>query len=117
MSLRLCTISCLCLYPSQPGTYDIQVTALNPVSSDSYQLSITMVTAVVGVAVEEVNNDNRNEKKKTFRISFQDISSDACVTVDYDDGTVDVYGNDELLLQVADRCRRGAWSRHQSYDR
>lgn len=71
----------------QPGTYSVNVTAINPLSKSSQISSVTMDNTISGIMINDGGIACKAFVPKAFTITFTSLSTKTCVFVDYGDGT------------------------------
>ena len=82
-----------CVHHSSPanmrfvreGVYDVDVIASNPLYSVTTSLSIEIKRAVVDIRITDYGT-TRPRAEKEVTLEYEDIGSDACIVVDWDDG-------------------------------
>ncbi|KAK3089119.1 hypothetical protein FSP39_001015, partial [Pinctada imbricata] len=79
---------------AKPGTYSVDITAINPLFSRTISRTIQIMEPVEGITIDDGGIHAAAYALKKFNMSFTYVGSDSCVVVDFgDDRGLKAYGS------------------------
>ncbi|CAH1793770.1 unnamed protein product [Owenia fusiformis] len=79
------------LFQNKPGVYDLEFTYSNPLENMIVTTTMTIVNSVNGIVMDDFGIMNKAGEEKVFLVEG-DLGTNACLTFDFGDGTIEVYG-------------------------
>ena len=86
---------------------NLSIIATNKFESFTYNLTFEVVNKVRVVSIDDFQIISNKEQLKEFEITFQSVGARTCLLLDFKDGVLKTYGNEEY-------CRE--WQPDVKYD-